>query len=59
LKTKVSKIASVFIPLLLGFGLIYYQYTTLSPEELNKILADNEANQKLIKEQTKKLKENL
>jgi uncharacterized protein (TIRG00374 family) len=37
LKTKVSKIASVFIPLLLGFGLIFYQYTTLSPEELNKI----------------------
>lgn len=37
MKTKVSKIASVFIPLLLGFGLIYYQYTTLSVEELNKI----------------------
>ena len=37
MKTKVSKIASVFIPLLLGFGLIYYQYTTLSLEELNKI----------------------
>ena len=37
MKTKVSKIASVFIPLLLGFGLIFYQYTTLSPEELNKI----------------------
>jgi len=25
------------VPLLLGFGLIYYQYTTLSIEELNKI----------------------
>jgi len=37
LKAKISKIASVFIPLLLGFGLIYYQYTTLSVEELNKI----------------------
>lgn len=37
MKTKISKIASVFIPLLLGFGLIYYQYTTLSVEELNKI----------------------
>lgn len=37
MKTKVSKIASVFIPLLLGFGLIFYQYTRLSPEELNKI----------------------
>ncbi|MDD4804013.1 MAG: hypothetical protein PHN69_02460 [Candidatus Pacebacteria bacterium] len=31
--------------------------TKLTQEELNKILADNEANQKLIKEQTKKLKE--
>jgi uncharacterized protein (TIRG00374 family) len=37
LRTKVSKIAAVFIPLLLGFGLIYYQYTSLSVEELNKI----------------------
>ena len=37
MRTNVSKIASVFIPLLLGFGLIYYQYTTLSVEELNKI----------------------
>lgn len=37
MRTNVSKIASVFIPLLLGFGLIYYQYTTLSIEELNKI----------------------
>ena len=37
MRTKVSKIGSVFIPLLLGFGLIYYQYTTLSVEELNKI----------------------
>lgn len=37
MKAKISKIASVFIPLLLGFGLIYYQYTTLSVEELNKI----------------------
>lgn len=37
MRTKISKIASVFIPLLLGFGLIYYQYTTLSVEELNKI----------------------
>ncbi|WP_396198306.1 YbhN family protein [Flavobacterium sp.] len=37
MKTKISKIASVFIPLLLGFGLIYYQFTTLSVEELNKI----------------------
>ncbi|MFY7937958.1 MAG: lysylphosphatidylglycerol synthase transmembrane domain-containing protein [Flavobacterium sp.] len=37
MRTKVSKIASVFIPLLLGFGLIYYQYTSLSVEELNKI----------------------
>ena len=37
MKAKLSKIASLFVPLLLGFGLIYYQYTTLSVEELNKI----------------------
>jgi uncharacterized protein (TIRG00374 family) len=37
LKVNFSKIASLFVPLLLGFGLIYYQYTTLSVEELNKI----------------------
>ncbi len=37
MKAKLSKIASLFVPLLLGFGLIYYQYTTLSIEELNKI----------------------
>ena len=37
MKAKLNKIASLFVPLLLGFGLIYYQYTTLSVEELNKI----------------------
>ena len=37
MKAKLGKIASIFVPLLLGFGLIYYQYTTLSSEELNKI----------------------
>ena len=37
MKAKLGKIASLFVPLLLGFGLIYYQYTTLSLEELNKI----------------------
>jgi hypothetical protein len=37
LKANLGKIASLFVPLLLGFGLIYYQYTTLSVEELNKI----------------------
>ncbi len=37
MKVNFSKIASLFVPLLLGFGLIYYQYTTLSVEELNKI----------------------
>jgi uncharacterized protein (TIRG00374 family) len=37
LKAKLSKIASLFVPLLIGFGLIYYQYTTLSAEELDKI----------------------
>lgn len=37
MKANFSKIASVFVPLLLGFGLIYYQYSTLSVDELNKI----------------------
>lgn len=37
MKAKLGKIASIFVPLLLGFGLIYYQYTTLSVEELSKI----------------------
>ncbi len=37
MKAKLGKIASLFVPLLLGFGLIYYQYTTLSVDELNKI----------------------
>ncbi len=37
MKANLGKIASLFVPLLLGFGLIYYQYTTLSVEELNKI----------------------
>lgn len=37
MKAKLGKITSIFIPLLLGFGLIYYQYTTLSKDELNKI----------------------
>jgi uncharacterized protein (TIRG00374 family) len=37
LKAKLSKIASLFVPLLLGFGLIYYQYSTLSVEEISKI----------------------
>ena len=37
MKAKLGKIASLFVPLLLGFGLIYYQYTTLSVEELAKI----------------------
>lgn len=37
MKTKTPKIAAIFVPLLLGFGLIYYQYTSLSVEELNKI----------------------
>ncbi len=37
MKAKLSKIASLFVPLLLGFGLIYYQYSTLSVEEISKI----------------------
>lgn len=37
MKVKISKITAVFVPLLLGFGLIYYQYSTLSVDALNKI----------------------
>lgn len=37
MKVKISKITAVFVPLLLGFGLIYYQYSTLSVDSLNKI----------------------
>jgi uncharacterized protein (TIRG00374 family) len=37
LKASIRKILSLIIPLFLGLGIIYYQYTTLSSEELQKI----------------------
>lgn len=39
MKTAVSKFLSVVIPLLIGVGIIYYQFTTLSETELEKIKA--------------------
>jgi uncharacterized protein (TIRG00374 family) len=37
LKASIRKFLSLTIPLLIGLGIIYYQYTTLSPDELEKI----------------------
>jgi uncharacterized protein (TIRG00374 family) len=37
LKASIRKFLSLTIPLLIGLGIIYYQYTTLSPNELEKI----------------------
>ena len=37
MKASIRKFLSLTIPLLIGFGIIYYQYTTLSPNELEKI----------------------
>lgn len=37
MKASIRKILSLLIPLFLGLGIIYYQYTTLSNEELQKI----------------------
>ena len=37
MKASIRKILSLIIPLFLGLGIIYYQYTTLSSEELQKI----------------------
>jgi glycosyltransferase 2 family protein len=37
LKTRIRKFLSLTIPLLIGLGIIYYQYTTLSSDELEKI----------------------
>jgi uncharacterized protein (TIRG00374 family) len=39
LKNTVSKLATVLIPLLIGVAIIYYQFTTLSELELQKIKA--------------------
>ena len=37
MKASIRKFSSLTIPLLIGLGIIYYQYTTLSPDELEKI----------------------
>ncbi|MCL9769641.1 flippase-like domain-containing protein [Flavobacterium sp. HXWNR69] len=37
MKTRIKKFLSLTIPLLIGLGIIYYQYTTLSSDELEKI----------------------
>ena len=39
MKTAISKFLSIVIPLLIGVGIIYYQFTTLSETELEKIKA--------------------
>ena len=37
MKKQISKWLTVLIPLLIGIGIIYYQYTTLTAEEIDKI----------------------
>ena len=37
MKAGIRKFLSLTIPLFIGLGIIYYQYTTLTPEELEKI----------------------
>ncbi len=37
MKTSIRKFLSLTIPLLIGLGIIYYQYTTLTSEEIEKI----------------------
>jgi uncharacterized protein (TIRG00374 family) len=37
LKKQIGKWLTVIIPLLIGIGIIYYQYTTLTAEEIDKI----------------------
>lgn len=37
MKTNIRKFLSLTIPLLIGLGIIYYQYTTLTSEEIEKI----------------------
>lgn len=37
MKVSIRKFLSLTIPLFIGLGIIYYQYTTLTPEELEKI----------------------
>jgi uncharacterized protein (TIRG00374 family) len=37
LKKHISKWLTILIPLFIGIGIIYYQYTTLKPDEIEKI----------------------
>lgn len=37
LKKPIGKVISIVLPLLIGLGIIYYQYTTLTPAELDNI----------------------
>ncbi|MBF6641633.1 flippase-like domain-containing protein [Flavobacterium sp. J49] len=37
MKKQISKWLTILIPLFIGIGIIYYQYTTLKPEEIAKI----------------------
>lgn len=37
MKKQIRKWLTILIPLLIGIGIIYYQYTTLKPEEIDKI----------------------
>jgi uncharacterized protein (TIRG00374 family) len=37
LKKQIVKLLTVFVPLLIGIGIIYYQFTTLTAEEIEKI----------------------
>ncbi|MGG7036672.1 MAG: YbhN family protein [Flavobacterium sp.] len=38
MKNHIKKWVTVLIPLMIGIGIIYYQYTTLSAEEIKKII---------------------
>ncbi|MDI9256276.1 lysylphosphatidylglycerol synthase transmembrane domain-containing protein [Flavobacterium sedimenticola] len=37
MKKQIGKWLAIFIPLLIGIGIIYYQYTTLKPHEIDNI----------------------
>lgn len=37
MKASIRKLLSLLIPLFIGIGIIYYQFTTLTPDELEKI----------------------
>ena len=37
MKKQIGKFVSIVLPLLIGLGIIYYQYTTLTPQEIENI----------------------